>query len=238
MGYGIVLMVLSWAASGHVMSTGRSYWWLLPIFLLPPFGAVAYAIYVMAPDIFGGARRAADRTSRALDPGREYREAKAALDETPTVRNQARVAHAAALLGRHDEAKRLFRQAAHGVHAEDPALLLGLANALLELGRGQDALEALAKVEDEASPAHTLALGRALDAVGRAPEAETTLKRAAELIPGFEGQARYAAFLARHNRREEARALVSDMDQRLKKLHGPFRKEARHWRDLAARALG
>ena len=238
MGYGIVLMVLSWAASGHVMSTGRSYWWLLPIFLLPPFGAIAYAIYVMAPDIFGGASRAAARTSRALDPGREYREAKAALAETPTVRNQSRLAAAAAALGRHDEAERLFREAAQGVHAEDPALLLGRANALLELGRGQEALDVLTQLGgDGHSPPATIALGRALDAVGRTDEAAATLREASESVPGFEGQARYAAFLARHNRQAEARDLVADMDRRIRKLAGPFRKEARRWRHLAAKAL-
>ena len=238
MGYGILLMVLSWAASGHVMSTGRSLWWLLPIFLLPPFGAVAYAIYVMAPDVFGGARRAAVQTSRALDPGREYREAMAALQETPTVRNRARLAAAAAALGRHDEAERLFGEAAQGIHGDDPALLLGRALALLELNRPQDALEALARAEGEPSPAQTLALGRAYDALGRLEDADATLKLATELVPGFEGQARYAAFLARHGRSEEARALLADMDQRLRKLSGPFRKEGRHWRDLAAKSLG
>lgn len=237
MGYTLLLMFLSMAASGHVFSTGRSLWWLLPIFLLPPFGAVAYAIHVMAPDLFRSGRRVAVQTSRALDPGREYREARTALEETPTVRNRARLATAAAALGRHDEAERLFGEAAQGVHADDPALLLGRAVALLELNRAQDALDALSRVKGEHSPSHTLALGRAYDALGRVEDANATLKLATELVPGFEGQARYAAFLARHGRRDETRDLVADMDQRLRKLTGPFRKEARHWRDLAAKAL-
>jgi hypothetical protein len=191
----------------------------------------------MAPGIFGGAGRAAARTSRALDPGREYREAKAALADTPTVRNRARLAAAAAALGRHEEAERLFAEAAQGVHAEDPALALGRALALLELNRPQEALDALSRAEGEPSPAHTLALGRAYDALGRPEDADATLKLASEQVPGFEGQARYAAFLARHGRREDARALLTDMDQRLRKLSGPFRKEGRRWRDVAAKAL-
>ena len=61
---------------------------------------------------------------------------------------------------------------------------------------------------------------------------------AVERMPGFEAQARHAAFLARQGRREEAKAHLADMDKRLGKLHGQFRREARAWRDLAARALG
>src|SRR6185312_11227940 len=166
------------------------------------------------------------RVSRAaretLDPHREYREARQACDETPTVRNQSRLAHAAAHLGHHAEAEALYRAAAQGVHADDPALLLGLAKALLELSRPADALAVLEKLgDDEAhgrTPPAALAMARAYEGLGRAEEAERA--------PGFEALARYAAFKARNGRREEAREAVTEMDKRLTKLRGQFRKEA------------
>lgn len=185
----------------------------------------------------------AARTVRArrLDPLREYREAKQSCEDTPTVRNQSRLAHAATALGRHAEAERLYAEAAHGIHADDPALLLGRANALLELDRAAEALSVLERLTQDPSEGHTptaiLALGRAYEAVGRTAEADAALAEAAQRMPGFEGQARYAAFMARNGRKPEAQAAIAEMDKRLTKLAAQFRKEGRHWRDLAAKAL-
>jgi hypothetical protein len=228
----------------HVVRTGQSFIWLWVILILQPLGGLVYLAAVIAPAMFGspGAQRLGSSARRALDPGREYREAKAEVEATPTVRNQSRLAAAAAALGRYQEAEALFREAAQGVHADDPALLLGLANALLELGRAADALEALTRLGgnpvDERTPASTLAFGRAYDALGRTEEADRALKMAADTIPGFEGLGRYAAFLARHGRRDEARDLIADMNKRMTRLTPQFRNEARHWRDLATQAMG
>jgi hypothetical protein len=228
--------------SVHAVRSGRELFWVWIILVFQPLGGLVYLVGVFLPEQLRGtgAQRLSAAARETLDPGREYRAAKAACDETPTVRNQSRLAAAAAALGRHDEAERLYAEAAHGIHAEDPALLLGRANALLELGRGADALSVLERLVAEPeghTPAATLAFGRAYDAVGRDDEAERFLKDASERVPGFEGMARYAAFLARHGRKGDARNMVADLDRRLTKLRGPFRKEARHWRDLAAKAV-
>jgi hypothetical protein len=239
LGGGLLYLVFAIAMAVHVVRSGRPLWWLMIILFLP-FGAVIYGLAIAAPELLGAPRtqRLAAETRAALDPGREYREAKRDCDETPTVRNQSRLAAAAAGLGRHDEAERLFREAAHGVHADDPVLLTGRANALLELGRADEALAVLEVIKPEDRTPHSrLAHGRALEALGRTAEAEAELKGAAESLPGFEGLARYAAFLARAGRVAEAREMVADMDRRIGKIPGPLRREARQWRDLAARAL-
>jgi len=217
--------------------------WLWIILMFQPIGGAVYFFLNIVPDIFGGttARRVSAAARETLDPHREYREAKAACDDTPTVRNQSRLATAAMHMGRYDEAEALFRQAAHGVHADDPVLLLGLANALLELDRPADALEVLERLgQDQAhgrTPAAAMALGRAYEGLGRTAEADTALQWAAERLPGFEALARYAAFMARSGRQGEAREVVAELDKRMTKLLGPFRKEAQVWRDHAAQAL-
>lgn len=235
----VMAVLLCW----HAVKTGRDSMWLWIILMLQPVGGLVYIALNIVPDVFGG--RAARRVSRVaretLDPHREYREAKAACDDTPTVRNQSRVATAAAHLGKHAEAEALYREAAHGVHADDPVLLLGHANALLELHRPADALAVLERLgADEAhgrTPAAALALGRAYEDLGRIPEADTALQWASQRMPGFEGLARYAAFMARNGRRAEAKEAVDEMDKRLAKLKPQFRKEGGAWRDLAAQAL-
>jgi len=227
----------------HCVRTGRDTFWLWIILMAPGIGGVVYVIVNILPEIFGGttARRLSSAARETLDPHREYREAKAACDDTPTVRNQSRLAAASAHLGRHAEAEALYRQAAQGVHADDPVLLLGLANALLELNHPADALEVLARLsQDEGqgrTPAAALAMGRAYEGVGRIAEADAAFKWAMQHLPGFEAIGRYAAFMARHYRQGEAREAIADMDKRLAKLKPQFRKEGRAWRDLAAQAL-
>jgi hypothetical protein len=239
----LVSLAMSVLLCWHAVRTGRDSMWLWIILMTQPLGGLVYIALNIVPDLFRG--RTAQRVSRAaretLDPHREYREARRACEETPTVRNQSRLAAAAAAMGHHAEAEALWRQAAHGVHADDPVLLLGMANALLELDRPAEALQVLEKLgDDEAhgrTPAAALALGRAYEDLGRIPEAERAYQWAAERMPGFEALGRYAAFLARQGRRDEARDMVRDMDQRLAKLTTQFRREGRAWRDLAAQAL-
>jgi hypothetical protein len=227
----------------HAVKTGRDSMWLWIILMFQPIGGLVYIALNIVPDVFGGttARKISRAARETLDPNREYREAKIACQETPTVRNQSRRAAAAVQLGHHAEAEALWRAAAQGVHADDPVLLLGLANALLELKRPAEALSVLEKLgEDEAhgrTPASALSLGRAYEALDRLDDADRAYQWAAERMPGFEALGRYAAFMGRHGREREAREVVVEMDKRLTKLKGPFRKEAQMWRDFAAGAL-
>lgn len=238
-----ISLVFSVLLAIHVVRTGREMYWLFIILMFQPLGGIVYAIVHVLPDIFGGstARRISKAARETMDPTREYREAKHAADEAPTVRNRSRLAAAASSLGKFDEAEALYRDAAHGIHAEDPALLLGRANALVELGRHAEALAVLEVLgKDQANgrtPSAALALGRTYEGLGRTTEADTAYQWAAERIPGFEGMARYAAFMARNGRRSEAEAALADIDKRIDKLNPTFRKEARHWRDLAAKAI-
>jgi len=236
-------LLLSVLLCVHVVRTGRELYWLFIILLFQPIGGMVYAAAILAPELLRGPaiRRARQAARETLDPNRAYREAKAAAEESLTVHNQMRLAAAAAGLGRWDETEALYREAAQGVHAEDPALLLGRAGALLELDRPQEALtllERLSQVGDKGrTPQMTLAFARAYEGLDRAAEADKAYDSAAGRVPGLEGLARRAAFLARQGRRGEAEVLLADIDQRLAKAPPHFRKEGRVWRDLAAEAM-
>jgi hypothetical protein len=238
--FGLYLL-FSIAMCVHVVRTNQAMYWLMIILMLP-LGAVVYLVAIVLPGVAGGAaaRRVAQGARETLDPGREYREAHAAAAGAPTVHNQMRLAKAAAALGRHAEAERLFADAAVGVHADDPVLLLGRATALVELGRPAEALvllERMGKDEDKGrEPQAALALGRAYEALGRTAEADTAYQWAVERLPGLEGLGRYAAFLARAGRAGEAREAIAEMDRRIASANPRFRREARGWRNLAARA--
>ena len=228
----------------HVVRTGQQMYWLMIILMLQPVGGLVYLIAIVAPAFMGGAtaQRTVQAARKALDPQREYREATQAVDDTPTVANRTRLAAAASGLGRHDEAERLYAEALQGMYADDPQLLLGRANALIELNRSAEALPLLdilgAQSNGGRTPHTALALGRAYHALGRHSEADTALRWAFAHLPGFEGMARYAVFLAQTGRPDEAREALAEIEKRLAKTHSHFRKEARGWRDLAAGAVG
>lgn len=236
-------LLFSIALCVHVVRTRQEMYWLLIILMLQPLGGVVYLVAIVLPGMFGStaARRASSAARAQLDPGRDYREASADLSQAPTVHNQMRLAKAAAALGRHEEAERLYAQAAQGIHAEDPVLLLGRAQALNEMRRFEDALAVLGRLEQDAdggrTPQAALAYARAYEGLGRQAEAEEAYRWAVERLPGLEAMARFAAFLARTGRGAQARDLIAEIDRHIDRAAPQFRREYRGWRDLAARAL-
>ena len=237
-------LIFSIALCVHVVRTGQQMYWLMIILLFQPLGGLVYLVAIIAPEFLGGAKaqKARQAARQVLDPQREYREATQAVGDAPTVTNRTRLAVAASGLGKHAEAERLYAEALQGLYADDPQMLLGRANALIELNRSAEALPLLESLGAQSPAARTpnvaLAMGRAYHALGRQAEADTALRWAAAHLPGFEGMARYAVFLAQTGRKDEARDTLVEIDKRLAKTHSHFRKEARGWRDLAATAVG
>jgi hypothetical protein len=241
--FGLTL-IFSIALCVHVVRSGRELFWLwIILFGLPPIGGIVYFVAVLLPSIMGGptARKAGQAARSTLDPTRDYRQAKDAVADTPTVHNRMRLAEAAGELGRWEEAEAQYRTAAQGVHAEDTALMSGLAKALVELGRYDEALPILQKLGQAGDPGHTPQLGllfaRVYEGLGRAADADRYFRSAGLRVPGLEGLARYAAFMARNGRRDEAVQMLAEIDQRLARTNARFQKEGRVWRDLAADAI-
>ncbi|HWE98884.1 MAG TPA: tetratricopeptide repeat protein [Caulobacteraceae bacterium] len=226
----------------HVVRTNQPVFWVFVLVFLGPIGWLIYLGAVILPEILGGtcAKRMGMAARDALDPTREYRNARAAVADTATVHNRMRLAAAAAGLGKHAEAEQLFAEAAQGIHADDPALLLGRANALIELGRASEALPLVDKLVAEQatrSPSTALAQARVYEALGHFKEADAAYQWAAGRLPGMEALARYAAFLAHTGRKQEAADNLAEIDRRIERSNPQFRRESRPWRDLAAQAL-
>ena len=235
-------LLLSIALCVHVVRTNQPLYWIFLILFVPVLGSAVYLIAIVIPEMAGGtrAKRMGMAARDALDPGREYRQAKVAVDDSPTVHNRMRLAAAAASLGRHAEAEQLYGEAMQGIYADDPALLLGRANALIELDRAPEALpliEQLTEVQTTRNPATALAQARVYEALGRVAEADAAYQWAAGRLPGLEALGRYAAFLARVGRKQEAADNLAEIDRRIERANPQFRREGRAWRDLAAQAL-
>ena len=129
----------------HAVRTGQQMYWLWIILAFQPIGGIVYFVAIIAPAWFGGrtAQKMGQAARKAIDPRREYREAAQAVDDAPTVANRVRLAVAATELGKHAEAEKLYADSLTGMYADDPQLLLGRANALIELNRPAEALPLL-----------------------------------------------------------------------------------------------
>jgi hypothetical protein len=229
----------------HAVRTGRQQSWLWILIIGGSLGAAVYFFAVILPELMGGrtARTVGRAAQQALDPERDYRNALRALEDTPSLANRMRLAHAAAALGRWSDAEAQWALCAGGHGGDDPAVLMGHAEALLELGRAGEALTRLEHLRglggpEAKAPRTALAFARAYEALGRNKEADEAYRFAADRVPGLEAGGRYVAFMAKTGRREDAEIGFAELERRLAKIAPPLRPEARLWRDLAAKALG
>jgi hypothetical protein len=238
----LILAFVVWMCVHCVRSGQNLYWIWIILVIAPPLGAIVYFCAHVLPELMGGstARSLGKAARDTLDPGREYRRAKALWDDAPTVQNGMKLAEAAAGLGRWAESEQLYAQALQGFYADDPALLLGRARALVELNRAPEALDMLTKLQtlgEADTPQATLMRARVLQAVGRMGEADQAYQSAVQRVPGLEALARYAIFQAEVGRKSEARQTLAEIDRRVGKARAHFRREAQAWRDFAAQKV-
>ncbi|HEY1092166.1 MAG TPA: tetratricopeptide repeat protein [Burkholderiaceae bacterium] len=151
LGIGLHVLVAIFFAV-HAVRSGQPIYWLMILFAFPLLGSVVYFLAVWLPDsrLPRGARRMAGSAVKALDPGRELREARAALAETPTAQNQMRLATALLAAGQAAEALACYEICLQGPFARDDEIRFGAARAALECGRGERAAELLTALRSEA----------------------------------------------------------------------------------------
>lgn len=244
----MILLILSYVPSlvcgVHVVRTGREMYWLWIFAIAPMLGPAFYFFAVLLPEWMGGrtGRGVSKAARQAINPEGDYHKALRALEDTPSVGARMKVAQAAAALGRWRDAEAQWALCAGGNWGDDPAVLLGHADSLLELERYDEALKQLEKVKalgaEGNTPRVALAFARAYEGLGRNQEADDAYRFAADRVPGLEAGARYVAFMAKNGRRDDAEIGFGEIERRLAKISSPLRGEARIWRDMAAKALG
>jgi len=133
---GLLILAAQVLCAIHVVRTGRPYWWLFLIVMVPAVGVIVYFVAELLPGLLGsrGARQAVSGAAKVFDPGRGVREAERQVEISPSAQNKAALANELLLAGQPEAAEALYREALTGIHATDPALMLGLARALFALG--------------------------------------------------------------------------------------------------------
>jgi hypothetical protein len=163
------------------------------------------------------------------------------LELSPTVQNKTALAQEYLAAGQSQDAVALYRDVLSGIHATDPALMLGLARALFALGDTAEVLVILDRLReanpDHSSPEGHLLYARSLEMEGRTAEALYEYAALTAYYPGQEARCRYALLLQMTGRVAEARNLFEEIRKAID--YGPryqYRAQ-REWYELAKRRL-
>jgi hypothetical protein len=235
-GLGIDILVAIFFAV-HCVRTGRQLFWLFILFAFPLLGSVVYFIVEFLPDLRMGSKVSQVTTvaSRVLDPSRELRDARAALDMTPTAQNRMRLAHALMASGQPQEAAAEFEECLKGPFANDSEIAFAAAQAHLASNQPARALVLLREIRGR--DAHfriesmAVLMGRALMEQGDQEAAGIELRAASERFGGIESRGEYAIWAAQNGDLETARRLQTELQKsyanwsgQTRQMHRPLMK--------------
>lgn len=209
----------------HLMRNGRNPLWLTALIFLPMISALAYLVVEILPGI--GSNRHV-RTARAqvvttLDPQREVRAARDALELADTAANRLRLADAFAALGRHEEAVPYYREAMRMLPGEpDARTQAKLAASLYAAGHSAEALALLDTIPEPSGQSdrdrQALLRGKTFEHLGRKDEALAIYADIVTRVPGEEVRCRYAALLIDQGRERQAMTVLEEVESRMKRL--------------------
>ncbi|MDE2464734.1 MAG: hypothetical protein KGO02_13590 [Alphaproteobacteria bacterium] len=240
----LVVLLVDFALSAHVMRSGRSYLWILPIVLFPPLGWIAYVVYVVLTGAVSSdrARRFADDIVNTVDPGRAYREKKRDVERVGSVDSKRALAEECIRRGLFQDAVELYESAMAGpLGAQDTALLSGLARAKLLAGDGAGA-EAAFDMLKQADPAAfnadaELDYARSLALQGKTEAALAQYEKILPKYPGEEARCRYGMLLKTLGQEDRARRVFREIVESVKGAPSYYRRRQREWVTIARRNL-
>ncbi|MCL2523890.1 MAG: hypothetical protein FWF20_12525 [Betaproteobacteria bacterium] len=228
-----VLIALYFAV--HAVRSGQNTYWLFILFSFPLLGSVVYFFAIYLPDsrLQQGARKAVASAAKALNPGKELREAEAAYEYTPTAQNQMRFAAALLEAGRVEEAAEKYEACLSGPFASDNEVRLLAARANFECEkfvRASELLELIRKADPEFRGEQvSLLLARVFAQSGQQTEAKAEFESALAKFGSFDVKAEYLVWALISNERELAAQLQIEIqrtterwNRQTKELHKPM----------------
>ena len=209
----------------HAIKHGRNQVWIMLIVFVPLVGCIAYFVVEVMPDLRNDrtVRTARAKAAAAMDPRRQVRAARDALDLADTAASRLKLADALVAVGEHAEAVPVYREAIRMTAGDpDPRTQGKLANALYETGQGVEALALLDAVDLPAGQSERdkqqLLRGKILEHLGRKDEALSLYEDVVTRMPGEEARCRYAALLLDQGYDRKAVAVLEEVEGRMKRL--------------------
>jgi hypothetical protein len=244
LGIGVhVIIALFFAV--HAMRSNQNMYWLFILFAFPGLGSLVYFLAIYLPEMRQSRHgRAASRAvTQLINPHGAVRQARADLEQAPTVQNRLRLGEALLEAGETQEAREHFEQAATGPFASDPALLMNLARARLATGDPAGARAALETLftdrpGDRRQSAPSLLYAQAL-AASDAPDTRAAFEQALTSADDAAARCLFAEWLLTQNNaadRQRAQSLFDDILTDAKHWPPHARDHNREWLQRARQA--
>ncbi len=243
----ILSLIIQVALIVHIIKTGRSTTWVFIVMFFPLVGSLAYAIVELLPELTSSrtAQQMKRNLAKTVNPDGDLRAASDRLAVADTVQNALVVAEQCLEKSRFDEAKALYERHLKGIHADDPALLTGLARAqfgLKEYDQVLATLDLLKQKRPEAkSPEAHLLYARSLEDLSRTKDAIEEYEVLAGYYPGPEATCRLGLLLKKNGdaadtaRARELFQRVIDQGRIAGRHHNTLHRE---WIAIAQREAG
>ncbi|HEY0115029.1 MAG TPA: tetratricopeptide repeat protein [Allosphingosinicella sp.] len=240
---GLTVILIQILSAVHCVRHGRNQGWLMLIIFLPLLGSLAYFVMEIMPGL--GMRRevrmAKAAAVRKLDPERDLRMARDALEVADTAANRIALADRLAELERWGEAIPEYEAGLARAPRRERGIMVRLARACFEAGEPAKARQVLESLPETNSPSERdradLLLARVLEEQSENEQALKIYADVAERLPGAEAQCRQAALLMKLGRETEARFVLEEVERRVKRLDRHERAREREMYDWAERSL-
>jgi hypothetical protein len=223
----------------HVYRTGRPQWWYLVIVMFPMLGALAYLIFEILPQ--SGGTRVVKRVIKVIDPGADLKARIREVERCGSVDNKAALADELISSGQFDDAIDLYKSCLVGLHADQPSLVFGLAEAYFYKRDVDHAVATLDRVIELEpwfrSGEAKLLRARALAGIGRSEEALAQYEAILEHFPGEEARCRYASLLALLGRVEQAEKVLAEAEKRASLNGRPYARNNKEWLEGAKKDI-
>ena len=223
----------------HIYKTGRPYWWIAIVVMVPGFGALVYLLFEVIPH--AGGSRHVKRVIKHFDPGMDLRARLVEVERCGSMQNKAALADELINAGQCDDAIRLYKSAMDGNFSDDIHLQFGLANAYFWRGDAGNAIAWLDKVilKDGwyKSGEAKLMRARALDGAGQTQQA---LEQYQAILPDYTGEearSRLILLLLKMGRAEQARQIFAEMEKKIRVAPSYYQREQREFINAAKQAM-
>jgi hypothetical protein len=242
--FSFMLMAVNLFFIVHAIKSGRPYYWVWLIFMMPVLGAAAYFFVEMRPNF----RRTdwADLRWRFATPAQRIAVLSESATESPTVKNRTRLALEHESQGRWEQSSAIYRECLTGVFDNDPRLMISLATSLLEEGKDDEAYKIATQIpaqrDFKLDDDRKLVLYRSQSCVGQLDSAIEGLENLAARKSGFSARYYLAQAKIANGNHEEANAELEKIVKTYRNGNALLRRHEQQWyldaKKLLKRKLG
>jgi hypothetical protein len=203
----------------HAVRSGQNTYWLFILLAFPFLGSVVYffSIYLPNSRLPRQARQLTGSAVKALDPGREVREARQAYDYSPTAQNGIRLAQALLAADQAQASLQYFEASMQGPFANDLEIRWGAAQAAYAAGQSQQALTHLRQIAETdvrfRAEAVGLLVAKSYAALGDQEMARKSFVFVCEHFGSFDVTAEYAIWAAGQGDWTTANSLRAELEK-------------------------